>query len=582
MTFQLRNINPEEGFGVLVPFNADFGAGGIAPLGDINGDGLADISISSGTLFLGNDTFLPSREYFLYGTDSQIGPFIDPAAFYFRPDLGFVVEDGGSVDGVGDIDADGIDDWTFTSDGQSFIISGSQAGFPNVNANNVASIAETTINGALGLVGIGDVNGDGLTDIAGYLRDSNFVIHGRPGGFPATIDPAVDADTIFPDFPNAFIGLSPISPLGDFNGDGFDDALIDRFGEAVVIFGSADGLPEIARDVTGHSTLGDPSRGFVIERAFGAGAVGDVNDDGFDDIAFAAITGGAGGNLKDVFVLFGTAEDLGGALSASDIDGENGAQIIMQQDLGLTPNAVGDVNGDGVDDFMIGTAGNGIVLFGGKDAFRETIMINYRDIDHDVGVEFEGFSPGDDRGPGFSGVGLGDFNGDGVGDLGVMPPIGGSINTDAFLLYGGPDIGRRPEAGITVHAGGTGGPELRPEFDVYINGSLIGSGEISDPQTDAERRTVGTAYDSFVFNAPTFSEDIFTVDIVFANDGRDPISREDANLFIDKITVSDVDYEAEVSGFFTPDNPGAGRAGPREALWWNGTLTFDLSDSLIG
>jgi len=92
----------------------------------------------------------------------------------------------------------------------------------------------------------------------------------------------------------------------------------------------------------------------------------------------------------------------------------------------------------------------------------------------------------------------------------------------------------------------------------------------------------GTAYDSFVFNAPTFAEEVVTVDVVFANDGRDPVSREDINLFIDNISVGGVTYEAEVSGFFTPDTAGPGRAGPREALWWNGTLTFDLSDGLFG
>lgn len=90
-----------------------------------------------------------------------------------------------------------------------------------------------------------------------------------------------------------------------------------------------------------------------------------------------------------------------------------------------------------------------------------------------------------------------------------------------------------------------------------------------------------TASSSTSRASPRLAAPPATIDIVYYNDGRDPVSREDLNLFIDAIALGDRVYESEIDGFFTPDNFVAGREGPREALWWNGVLSFELDDALI-
>ena len=154
---------------------------------------------------------------------------------------------------------------------------------------------------------------------------------------------------------------------GDFNDDGADDLLIgapladgpgnsrDNAGEAYIVFGRAE--PPSVIDLAEVETLtvfgqnpGD-NLGFTV-------AVGDLNADGIDDALigarFASPEGRA--NAGAVYVLSGKtslADDLDLARQPADftVIGSVASQLLS---IAL---ASGDLNGDGVDDLLIGAAG---------------------------------------------------------------------------------------------------------------------------------------------------------------------------------------------------------------------------------
>ena len=190
-----------------------------------------------------------------------------------------------------------------------------------------------------------------------------------------------------------FSGIS-VSGAGDINGDGVDDLIIGAYfadpngntdaGESYVVFGGsgvgAGGTIELS-DLDG-------SDGFVVNgidavdnsggRA-GTGA-GDINGDGVDDLIIGAFRADPNGNTDagESYVVFGgSGVGVGGTIELSDLDGSDGFVVngIDASDLsGFSVSGAGDINGDGVDDLIIGApygdpngnsgAGESYVVFG--------------------------------------------------------------------------------------------------------------------------------------------------------------------------------------------------------------------------
>ena len=202
---------------------------------------------------------------------------------------------------------------------------------------------------------VGDVNGDSIDDIV-FGRAFNFdsgpisVVFGRNGAFPATVDLAnIDQTIGFEVDPPWFMDrwAGTLGAPGDVNGDGVNDILVGADADipaeplqsgASVILGRADGEFETVEQVDFYRTFSGSGR--YLNPA------GDINADGIDDFVIG------GSNVS--YVLFGSRKILDHDSSLDALDGTRGFRIDHRREwhqAGI--RGIGDVNDDGFDDLFI-------------------------------------------------------------------------------------------------------------------------------------------------------------------------------------------------------------------------------------
>ncbi len=98
-----------------------------------------------------------------------------------------------------------------------------------------------------------------------------------------------------------------------------------------------------------------PDQGFVIHTSGGiVSAAGDVNGDGLDDLFSSGYYWTKYGNEGRVDIVYGTIEPRS-EISFSTVTPPDDATIMGHFLFsGLNAAGIGDINGDGFDDFMIG------------------------------------------------------------------------------------------------------------------------------------------------------------------------------------------------------------------------------------
>jgi hypothetical protein len=300
-----------------------------ANIGDIDGDGIADFAI--GDISAPGPLGATGGVYVFSGATG-----IQLYALYSSTSPSFF---GALVAGVGDVDGDGVPDFLVTAGsdettgflGVSYLFSG---------ASGTLLFTVTPPPGFSGygssVVGLGDVDGDGVPDFAaGAVADSNAggTISGRVTVFSgATFAPIY---SIIGPHEGATIGSS-LARVEDVDGDGVPDLLIGA--EEVT------GLP-----TTGAAYLHSGATGALLFSfagdsfgdRFGASVadLGDLDGDGWPDVGISARVG----NYVKVY------------------SGRTGAWLFTMRETNtgwMTPMAIvrlGDLNGDGHAEIAIGS-----------------------------------------------------------------------------------------------------------------------------------------------------------------------------------------------------------------------------------
>lgn len=181
--------------------------------------------------------------------------------------------------------------------------------------------------------------------------------------------------------------------------------------------------------------------GRVVSRA------GDLNNDGIEDMLIAAVLADSNGvDAGTAYVVFGRSGPYPPSLTLSSLDGTRGFRITgggAGDQFGLAAAPAGDLNGDSIDDLVIGApyadtndAGAAYVIFGRSGGFPASLSVTT--LDGNNGFRLTAAQAGNSVGFGVSGVG--DFNGDGRDDLAVGAPnfdVSGLSNAGAaFVVYG--------------------------------------------------------------------------------------------------------------------------------------------------
>ena len=436
-------------------------------VGDVNGDGIDDLFVRAY-----RSAVEPNDTYLYYGNEDGVFDFstLDGSnGVRFQGSLLYAVGDINN-DGLADFKLGGVDHAAHSIVGNpgtpyvgdlGIVLGRADWGSGvldfGANGENTDSLLPVgpenrlvvTYNGSTDNVAViptMDINGDGLNDLfvtmpnydgPGDAQGRQFVLFGTESGLSAVTEltnynfDGSDGFTVDATNANSTLGWVGIAEtIGDVNGDGFADMVVDVDQDAMIIFGGSN------VGATGSITVDDidGTNGILVRGMSGSMTnVGDLNGDGIDDLA-------SGYNI-----ILGRSSFKGGQPEYNVLDLTN---VLFDGDTVPLSDGVrsgGDINGDGFDDLLV----NGYrssdplyVIYGSDTVFSldngllEIDPASYVTRQNGFSWEHTGSTANSVLVPA-----LGDWNGDGFADIAAGDYVAdenGTTNGGIFgVVYGG-------------------------------------------------------------------------------------------------------------------------------------------------
>ena len=410
----------------------EFGAP-VAAAGDVNGDGFADVVVGAegypqGTGF--------GKIYVYHGSASGLsaGPARTTTGEAAGNRFGHAAGTAGDVNGDGYADVV-VGAWRWGSDsGKVYVYHGSSSGLGlspawSANGENAGDYFGWSAAGA------GDVDGDGYADLLVGAWGVNinqglaYLYQGGVAGLGGSPGLTLSGENI-----SDYFGYS-VATAGDLNGDGYADVIVGASGyntsagKLYVYYGTASG-PSATPAWTSEGTQGADHFASAVSTA------GDVNGDGYADVLAGAWGYDEPGkvNTGRVYVYHGSGAGLKAAswtplaMGAFDLD-----------QLGFSISSAGDVNGDGFADVLAGAPGNDQ---NGEDTGKAYLYYGSPDGMSPMPV-WNAYGEEEEDSFGSSVAMAGDVNGDGYADLVVSAERYNSMRGKVYLYMGsasGPNL----------------------------------------------------------------------------------------------------------------------------------------------
>jgi Ca2+-binding RTX toxin-like protein len=536
----------------------------VAAGGDFNGDGIGDLIIGAyagpnpaAYVVFGTAAGFDSSSFDLASLDGVNGFTIDGA----HDTLHGSDHLGASVAFAGDVNGDGFDDlivgapYTFGVEeeaGAAYVIFGRASGLGS-------ALGVTALNGGNGFVlsashygdaghavsAAGDVNGDGFADLLVGAFDygetyegATYVFFGRDFTGAAGIMGTAGED-------NLTVGAHGVVHAGasadgivatgapDFvdGGTGLDTLNLDAAGASLHL-GRVAGIEVI-------DLVGTHANHLVLDKADVLNASDTTNtlrvtgDSGTDSVTlsgnwkieahgddFQTWTNGRATLEVQRTLAVNVIPDAPDLLA---LDGANGFRIFGEgslHSLGYSVSFAGDVNGDGLDDLIVGApgfgayAGRAYVVYGNVNYFAPEIEAS--GINGTLSFDLTGSAAPQVAGRAVSDAG--DVNGDGVGDFLVGAPLGSGGERDSAYLVFGKDGAL--DANIVLSAlDGADGVRFGANFDEAIGSALAAAGDVN-----------GDGFDDFIIGARYSSGNAGGAYVVFGTDAALPAEFNLASL----------------------------------------------------